>query len=78
MATADWVQTNGFGLVLWMTRRGRLQHNSFLDVDLQRPSSFAWFFPEQYRKAQPPEGAAPFHPVCSIDHVDASVVSPGA
>jgi hypothetical protein len=21
MATADWVQTNGFGLVLWMTRR---------------------------------------------------------
>ena len=45
MATADWVQTNGFGLVLWMTRRGRLQHNSFLDVDLQRPPSFAWFFP---------------------------------
>jgi hypothetical protein len=30
---------------------------------------------EQYRKAQPPEGAAPFHPVCSIDHFDASVVS---
>jgi hypothetical protein len=25
MASADWVQTNGFRLVLWMTRRGRLQ-----------------------------------------------------
>ena len=61
-----------------MTWRSRL--HGFLDVDQAEAAFFcvAFSYPEQYRKAQPPEGAAPFHPVCSIDHFDACVVSPGA
>jgi hypothetical protein len=48
-----------------MTRRGRL--HSFLDVDQAEAAFFclAFSYPEQYRKAQPLEGAAPFHPVCN-------------
>jgi hypothetical protein len=38
----------------------------------------AFSYAEQYRKAQPPEGAAPFHPICRIEHFDARVVPAGA
>jgi hypothetical protein len=54
-----------------MTRRGRL--HSFLDVDQAEAALFclAFSYAEQYRKAQPREGAAPFHPTCRIEHFDA-------
>ena len=58
-----------------MARRRRL--HSFLDVDQAETAFFcvAFAHTEQDRKAQPPEGAAPFHPVCGIEHFDARVVS---
>ena len=58
-----------------VARRRRLY--GFLDVDQAETAFFcvAFAHTEQDRKAQPPEGAAPFHPVCGIEHFDARVVS---